>query len=134
MPSALMGTESPFLTAAADREGSPGAWPLRQRLVAFSFVGSLIAFTDRVNISIAPVSMRAQFGGAETQFGWALSAFFIGYVPFLFVSGLLARRFGGRRVAGPSCATNPADGFARRESGGAFGDPRTYGVTFDWRY
>ena len=44
--------------------------------------------------------MRAQFGWSETQVGWVLSAFFVGYMPFLFVSGLLARRFGGRRVAG----------------------------------
>jgi MFS family permease len=81
-----------FLTTSADRGRSPRAWPLHQRLVAFSFVGCLIAFTDRVNISIAAVSMRAQFGWSETQVGWVLSAFFIGYMPFLFASGLLARR------------------------------------------
>ena len=95
-----MGAKLLFLTASADRGRSPRAWPLHRRLVAFSFVGCLIAFTDRVNISIAAVSMRAQFGWSETQVGWVLSAFFFGYMPFLFVSGLLARRFGGRRVAG----------------------------------
>jgi ACS family sodium-dependent inorganic phosphate cotransporter len=95
-----MRAEMPFLTTSADPRRSPRAWPLHQRLVAFSFVGCLIAFTDRVNISIAAVSMRAQFGWSETQVGWVLSAFFVGYMPFLFVSGLLARRFGGRRVAG----------------------------------
>jgi ACS family sodium-dependent inorganic phosphate cotransporter len=88
------------LTASADRGGWPQAWPPHRRLIAFSFVGCLIAFTDRVNISIAAISMRAQFGWSETQVGWVLSAFFVGYMPFLFISGLLARRFGGRRVAG----------------------------------
>jgi hypothetical protein len=76
-----MGAEMPFLTTSADRGRSPRAWPLHQRLVGFSFVGCLIAFTDRVNISIAAVSMRAQFGWSEAHVGWVLSPFFVGYMP-----------------------------------------------------
>jgi ACS family sodium-dependent inorganic phosphate cotransporter len=95
-----MSADMPFSSPSPDRGSSPRSWPLDQRLVAFSFIGCLIAFTDRVDISIAAVSMKAQFGWSEAQVGWVLSAFFLGYMPFLFVSGLLARRFGGRRVAG----------------------------------
>ena len=64
--------------------------------------GIIIAYTDRVNISVAAVAMREHFGWSQTQKGFVLAAFFVGYLLFMFVAGLLANRFGGERVVGYS--------------------------------
>jgi ACS family sodium-dependent inorganic phosphate cotransporter len=77
-------------------------WPRRHVLVALTFLACVIAYTDRVNISVAAVAMREQFGWSQTQKGFVLSAFFVGYLLFMFASGLVAARFGGRRVLGCS--------------------------------
>ena len=77
-------------------------WPRRYVVVALTFTGCIIAFTDRVNISVAAVAMKDQFGWSETQKGLVLAAFFAGYVSFMFVAGLLANRFGGKRTIGAS--------------------------------
>jgi ACS family sodium-dependent inorganic phosphate cotransporter len=76
--------------------------PRRHILVALTFLACVIAYTDRVNISVAAVAMREQFGWSQTQKGLVLSAFFVGYLFFMFASGLLAARFGGKRVLGGS--------------------------------
>jgi ACS family sodium-dependent inorganic phosphate cotransporter len=69
-------------------------------LVALTFLGGVIAYTDRVNISVAAVAMKEHFGWTQTQKGFVLSAFFIGYMLCMFIAGMLATRFGGKRVAG----------------------------------
>jgi len=40
--------------------------------------------------------------GPKTQKGSVLASFFVGYLLFMFVAGLLARRFGGKQVLGHS--------------------------------
>jgi len=60
----------------------------------------IIGYTDRVNMSVASVVMRAELGWSQTTKGFVLSAFFVGYISFLMVGGLLASRFGGKRVLG----------------------------------
>jgi MFS transporter, ACS family, solute carrier family 17 (sodium-dependent inorganic phosphate cotransporter), other len=75
-------------------------WPRRHVLVTLTFLGCVIAFTDRVNISVAAVAMKGHFGWSQTQKGLVLAAFFVGYVLFMFMAGLLANRFGGKRVLG----------------------------------
>jgi ACS family sodium-dependent inorganic phosphate cotransporter len=77
-----------------------GLWPRRQTIVALTFLGCIIAYTDRVNISVAAVAMKEHFGWTQTEKGFVLSAFFVGYVMSMFIAGLLATRFGGKRVAG----------------------------------
>lgn len=69
-------------------------------LVALAFLGSTVAFTDRVNLSVSAVAMKDQFGWSQTEKGLILSAFFAGYLSCMFLAGILASRFGGRRVAG----------------------------------
>jgi ACS family sodium-dependent inorganic phosphate cotransporter len=76
-----------------------GPWPRRHLVVGLSFLGCVIAYTDRVNISVAAVAMKEHLGWSQTQKGLVLSAFFIGYMLCMFVAGLLATRFGGKRVA-----------------------------------
>ena len=72
----------------------------RHVIVALTFLGTIIAYTDRVNISVAAVAMKEHFGWSQTQKGVVLAAFFVGYLLFMFAAGLLANRFGGKRVAG----------------------------------
>jgi ACS family sodium-dependent inorganic phosphate cotransporter len=69
-------------------------------LVAFTFLACAIAYTDRVNMAVAAVAMREHFGWTQTQKGMVLSSFFVGYLLFMFVGGLIARRFGGKGVLG----------------------------------
>ena len=75
-------------------------WARRDIVIALTFVGSIIAYTDRVNISVAAVAMRDHLGWSQTQKGFVLSAFFVGYLSFMFIAGLLSARCGGKRVLG----------------------------------
>jgi ACS family sodium-dependent inorganic phosphate cotransporter len=77
-------------------------WPRRRVVVSLSALACTIAYTDRVNISVAAVAMQERFGWSQTQKGLVLSAFFVGYLSFMFVAGLLATRYGGKRVLGYS--------------------------------
>jgi len=74
--------------------------PRRHTIVALSFLACTIAYSDRVNISVAAVAMKEQLGWSQTQKGLVLSAFFVGYMLFMFASGVLATRFGGKRILG----------------------------------
>lgn len=62
------------------------------------FAGIVLAYTDRVNIAVAAVAMGEHFGWSQSVKGLVLSAFFVGYLLFMVPSGVLAARFGGRRV------------------------------------
>lgn len=77
-------------------------WPRRHVVVGLTFIGCVIAYTDRVNISVAAVAMKEHFGWSQTEKGLVLSAFYVGYLVFMFAAGLLATRFGGKRVLGCS--------------------------------
>jgi len=75
-------------------------WTRRNVVVALTSLASVIAYTDRVNISIAAVAMREHFDWSQTEKGLVLSAFFVGYLLFMFAGGVLATRLGGRNVLG----------------------------------
>jgi ACS family sodium-dependent inorganic phosphate cotransporter len=61
---------------------------------------SFISYIDRTNISVGSIAMQAQLGWNETQKGIVLSAFFVGYLLMMIVSGALAHRYGGKIVLG----------------------------------
>jgi len=88
------------MTAAAGR--SLGR---RHIVLALCFLALFIAYTDRVNISVAAVAMREELGWSQTTKGFVLSAFFIGYLLFMIASGWLARRYGGKRVLAAAVIT-----------------------------
>ena len=67
-----------------------------------AFLATVLGYTDRVNLSVAAVAMREQLGWSQTEKGIVLSAFFVGYTLFMFASGWLATRVGGKRVLGLS--------------------------------
>lgn len=81
------------------RTGQAGV-PRRHLLVSLTFLACFVAYSDRVNISVAAVAMKEQLGWSQTEKGLVLSAFFVGYMLFMFISGLLANRYGGKRVLG----------------------------------
>jgi MFS transporter, ACS family, solute carrier family 17 (sodium-dependent inorganic phosphate cotransporter), other len=73
-------------------------WGRRHTVLILCFLALFIAYTDRVNIAVAAVAMREQLGWTQTTKGFVLSAFFVGYMLFMIVSGWLAHRYGGKRV------------------------------------
>ena len=93
----LVGTTSSTAWSRVNAAAALTRWPRRYVVFVLTFLGCVIAYTDRVNISVAAVAMREQFGWSQTQKGVVLAAFFVGYLLFMFVAGLLANRFGGKR-------------------------------------
>lgn len=73
-------------------------WPVRVDIAILSFLALVIAYCDRVNISVAAPAIMRDRGWDTTQMGWVLSAFFIGYAGFMIPAGILADRFGPKRV------------------------------------
>lgn len=72
--------------------------PLRYLLVFWIMALSAIAFLDRTNISVAGVEIGREFRIDNTHLGWVFSSFLVGYAAFQIPAGVLARRFGPRRV------------------------------------
>lgn len=72
--------------------------PVRYLLVLWLLVLSAVAYLDRTNISIAGVEIGREFKIDNAHLGWVFSAFLIGYAAFQIPGGVLARRFGPRRV------------------------------------
>jgi len=62
------------------------------------FILSAIAFLDRTNVSVAALQIDHEFGLGNQHLGWIFSAFLIGYAGFQLPAGVLAVRFGPRRV------------------------------------
>lgn len=62
------------------------------------FWANVLAALVRINISIAAPLMIRSFGWDDAQMGVVFSSFFLGYVLFMIPGGVLADRFGARRV------------------------------------
>ncbi len=75
-----------------------GAVPTRYKLIAVTFSLSMLLYIDRVAISTARNPVSEAFGLSDTQFGWVLSAFALGYALFQTPAGALADRYGARLV------------------------------------
>lgn len=71
---------------------------VRWFLVLWLFVLSAVSYLDRVNISIASVSIGEAYQLDDVQLGKVFSAMLVGYALFQTVGGRLADRFGPRRV------------------------------------
>lgn len=78
---------------------------VRWFLVFWLFVLSAVSYLDRVNFSIASISISDSFHLTDVQLGPVFSAFVVGYALFQTIGGRLAERFGPRRVltAGVIC-------------------------------
>jgi ACS family glucarate transporter-like MFS transporter len=71
---------------------------VRWFLVFWLFILSAVAYLDRVNISIAGISIAAAYHLTNPQLGRVFSAFLAGYALFQTPGGWLADRLGPRRV------------------------------------
>lgn len=91
-----MSTPSTTALEAAAARG----WPRRYTVIALCVAASFICYIDRVNISVAAISMQEQFGWSDKTKGLVLSSFFLGYMLFQVPSGWLASRIGGKLVLG----------------------------------
>jgi ACS family glucarate transporter-like MFS transporter len=72
--------------------------PKRFLLVCSTFLLSVLLYVDRVCISTAEGPIRDDLGLSKEQFGWALSAFALGYALCQTPAGWLADRLGPRKV------------------------------------
>ena len=72
------------------------SFPVRYRLIGLTFALSMLLYVDRVAISTARGPITSELGLSDTQFGWALSAFALGYALFQTPGGFLADRYGAR--------------------------------------
>jgi MFS family permease len=66
--------------------------------IVLCFCANVICFMDRVNISIAAPFIMQHYGWSENQMGVIFSAFFVGYVIFMIPGGIVADRYGPRKV------------------------------------
>ncbi len=71
---------------------------VRYRVVGFTLLLTALAYLDRICISIAAPSMKADLGLTDTQMGLIFSAFSITYALFEVPSGWLMDRFGPRTM------------------------------------
>jgi MFS family permease len=68
------------------------------RIIPFLLVCYVISFLDRINISFAILSMKAELGFTETVYGFAAGAYAIGYIIFEVPSNLVLERIGARKT------------------------------------
>ncbi|MDR3412676.1 MAG: MFS transporter [Formivibrio sp.] len=66
------------------------------RIVPLFFLGFIISYLDRVNISYAKLQMATDFGLTDATFALGASVFFWGYMLFEIPSNLVLQRFGAR--------------------------------------
>ena len=75
-------------------------WPKRLTVLILAFIAFVICYLDRVNISIAAISMQKELGWTDVTKGYVFSFFFWGYLVMQIGGGYLANRFGGKLVLG----------------------------------
>lgn len=92
------GFRDPREKIMTDSDARLPAWGRRHLVVLLCAIAVLIAYTDRVNMSVAAVAMRGQFGWNQEVKGTVLAAFFVGYLLCMLPAGWIANRYGGRRV------------------------------------
>lgn len=73
-------------------------WPKRVDVVVMCFLAQLIAYCDRINMAVAAPSIMREYHWSTAQMGWAFTGFFIGYTVLMVPAGMLADRYGPRRI------------------------------------
>src|SRR5512139_2217669 len=79
-------------------------WPKRVDISLLSFLAMVIAYCDRVNLSMSAPLIMQEYHWDTAQMGWALSGFFMGYTFVMIPAGRLVDFFGPRRVFAASMA------------------------------
>ena len=73
-------------------------FPKRYFMVIGTFLLALLLYVDRICISVAKDPISESLDLSDKQMGWILAAFSLGYAFFQTPSGILADRFGPRKV------------------------------------
>jgi sugar phosphate permease len=79
-------------------DASPIAGRGKRLVLALLWIAFFTAYLDRTNVTIAGPSLMAHFGIGKTAFGSILAAFTGGYALMQIPGGMLADRFGAKRV------------------------------------
>lgn len=87
---------SPPLELSDTRRWLP--WPRRFDIALLAFLAQLIAYCDRVNLSVAAPMIAAEYGWSPAQMGWVLSGFFGGYMLLMIPIGYMVDRVGPKRT------------------------------------
>lgn len=85
---ALPGTAGP----AIPRPGGNRRW----LMIALIFLGTVVVYVDRANLSAAAPELKEEFNLSSTELGLVLSGFFWTYAAFQLVAGWFTDRFGAR--------------------------------------
>ena len=85
-----------MLRSETSRVESP--WQRRHLILAILFSAYLLCYMDRMAIATAIPFIAKDFGLSPLGMGGVLSAFFVGYAVMQLPGGILADRFGPRRV------------------------------------
>ena len=72
--------------------------PVYGVILVLIFLSTLITYCDRVNISYLLPWFHSHFGWNDAELGLLSSTFFIGYTVFQVPAGMLADKFGGKRI------------------------------------
>ncbi|MEM6688181.1 MAG: MFS transporter [Planctomycetota bacterium] len=72
--------------------------PKRYLLIIGAFALSILMWVDRACISAAKGDMQTDLGFSDTEMGWVMSIFALGYALFQVPAGSMADRYGPRRV------------------------------------
>lgn len=73
-------------------------FPKRYFMVTGTFLLALLLYIDRICISVAKEPISEALSLSDKQMGWVLAAFSLGYALFQTPSGIMADRFGPRKV------------------------------------
>ncbi|MBM4256151.1 MAG: MFS transporter [Deltaproteobacteria bacterium] len=73
-------------------------WPVRYHIIGLLFCSTVVNYIDRVNISVAAPVIMKETGWDKAQFGLVFSAFLVGYALLQIPGGMIADRWGGRKV------------------------------------
>src|SRR5690554_1291180 len=72
--------------------------PVRYKMVLGTFILAMNVLIDRIFISVAKEPISTELSLSDGQMGWILSIFALGYALFQTPSGIMADKYGPRRI------------------------------------
>jgi sugar phosphate permease len=88
---------SKSMSKSAIKVEPAGKIKARWWIMFFIFLSTILAYTDRSNISVVAVTMMKEFGWNEQQYGLLASSFFVGYLLLGIPAGWMSDKWGGVR-------------------------------------
>lgn len=77
---------------------SKSYFPKRYFMIGGTFLLALLLYIDRICISVAKEPISSALDLSDKQMGWVLAAFSLGYAFFQTPSGIMADKFGPRKI------------------------------------